>query len=274
MAVYLSPGVFPREIDLSVLPTAVGPLRPAFIGTAKRGPLNSPVYITTSQQALDTFGEPFPESYLMYAVLAYLEEGNQCYVVRVGVEYEEGQDEALSSVAISTDGSKQYGWGRIPLFTGIDYGKIYLRAITPTSPLTTTTSGYTTAVYTNVTYNITDGAPNIDLNISGTYTGATDDNYLIVITGSPNYTEAAPVEGATYEIYNNSGFVSQGTLTSAMHDGTSDPIDLGNGLSAYVQVNSGSLNANDTFTFSVTADNTEFAFTVEGISDTDRKSVV
>lgn len=268
MAVYLSPGVFPREIDLSVLPTAVGPLRPAFIGTAKRGPLNSPVYITTSQQALDTFGEPFPESYLMYAVLAYLEEGNQCYVVRVGVEYEEGQDEALSSVAISTDGSKQYGWGRIPLFTGIDYGKIYLRAITPTSPLTTTTSGYTTAVYTNVTYNITDGAPNIDLNISGTYTGATDDNYLIVITGSPNYTEAAPVEGATYEIYNNSGFVSQGTLTSAMHDGTSDSIDLGNGLSAYVQVNSGSLNANDTFTFSATADNTEFAFTVEGISDT------
>ena len=40
MAVYLSPGVFPREIDLSVLPAAVGPLRPAFVGTANKGPIN------------------------------------------------------------------------------------------------------------------------------------------------------------------------------------------------------------------------------------------
>lgn len=264
MAVYLSPGVFPREIDLSVLPAAVGPLRPAFVGTAKRGPLNTPVYITTSQQALETFGEPFAESYLMYAVLAYLEEGNQCYVVRVGVEYEAGQDEALSSVAISTDGSKQYGWGRIPLFTGIDYGKIYLRAITEANPLKIRTADKSSVTYTNVTYRTTEGPPSVSMALSGTFTGDVDDSYLIVITGSPSVSSLAQVDGATYEIYNNSGFVAQGTLTEPLFDGVSGPIDIGSGLTGVITVASGALNANDTFTFTTTADNTAFAFAVEG----------
>ena len=74
MAVYLSPGVFPTEIDLSVLPSAVGPLRPAFIGTAKKGPLNEARLISTSQEAINVFGEPFPASYLMYAVLDTLKK--------------------------------------------------------------------------------------------------------------------------------------------------------------------------------------------------------
>ena len=89
MAVYLSPGVFPREIDLSVLPTAIGPLRPGFIGSANKGPMNEPVLVTNATQAIETFGEPFSGSYLMYAVMAYMEQGNAAYVMRVGVECEQ-----------------------------------------------------------------------------------------------------------------------------------------------------------------------------------------
>jgi len=147
MAVYLSPGVFPREIDLSVLPAAVGPLRPAFVGTANKGPINTPVFITSAQQALDTFGEPFPQSYLMYAVLAYLEEGNQCYIVRAAVEYEVGGDAELNQIAIATDGSKSYGWGRIPVFTGIDFGRIELAPINDANPLSIHSSSVSAVDY-------------------------------------------------------------------------------------------------------------------------------
>lgn len=267
MAVYLSPGVFPREIDLSVLPAAVGPLRPAFVGTAKRGPLNTPVYISSSQQALDTFGEPFAESYLMYAVLAYLEEGNQCYVVRVGVEYEVGQDEPLSSVAISTDGSKNYGWGRVPVFTGIDYGKIDLRPIDATNPIDFHLSSLSTPEYTNVNYSPTDGPPTAALTLTGPYLGSADDNYLIVITSDPVGASTEEIDGATYEVYNNGGLVTSGTLTDTNHDGTSDSfdIDAASGLSGVITVTLGTLNINDTFTFQAIANNCEFEFSVEGV---------
>ena len=76
MAVFLSPGVFVREVDLSATaPQGIGSLTPAFIGTADKGPVNEPIFVTNAQQAIDAFGEPFPESFLMYGVLAYFEEG-------------------------------------------------------------------------------------------------------------------------------------------------------------------------------------------------------
>src|SRR4051812_704599 len=134
MAVYLSPGVFPTEIDLSVLPTASGPLRPAFIGTAKKGPMNQAIFISGAAQAIEIFGEPFPESYLMYAVLTFLEEGNQCYIMRVGIECRLGQDPALDQVCIDTSGGRGKGWGRIPIFSGIDFGRINLRTVSQQAP--------------------------------------------------------------------------------------------------------------------------------------------
>lgn len=263
MSVYLSPGVFPREIDLSVLPAAVGPLRPAFVGTAKRGPLNTPTYITSPQQAIDTFGEPFVESYLMYNVLAYLEEGNQCYVIRVGVEFEDGQDTALSSVAISTDGSKAHGWGRVPLFTGIDYGRIRLREVTSASPATFHAASSTSPVYTDVVLSSTNGPTSALMTISGSYTGAIDDSYLVVITGAPTLSAGEPVEGATYEVYNNAGFLTSGTLTDPAHDGVSQSVSLGNGISFQITVEAGELDTNDTFTFKVVPDNRKFSVSVE-----------
>ena len=273
MAVYLSPGVFPREIDLSVLPAAVGPLRPAFVGTAQRGPLNTPTYITTAQQALDTFGEPFVESYLMYAVLAYLEEGNQCYVVRVGVEYEEGLDEALSSVAISADGSKEFGWGRLGLFTGIDYGRINLRPVTAENPLVfhnayvTSETGLNQADYKDAVFSLTDGATDAELNISGTFTGAEEDSYLLVITGAPtSVTPGLQIEGATYSIYNKAGLVTEGTFTELTASGISGQFTIGAGLTGVVTLNSGVLDVNDTFTFYAYPNNRRFTISVEGVN--------
>ena len=271
MAVYLSPGVFPREIDLSVLPTAIGPLRPAFIGTAKKGPLNEPRLITNATQALETFGEPFTESYLMYAVLAYLEEGNAAYVMRVGVEREEGQPPELSDVCIDTSGGRVQGWGRIPLFTGIDYGRINLRKVGDgtgnAQPLVFHDASVSAVLYNDVDLSSTNGPTSASGVVTGTYTGEVDDSWVMVITGAPDLSAAEPIVGATYEIIRNSDgvTVAQGVLDDSNHDGTSDPISIGSGLSVTVSVASGELDTNDTFTWSAEPDNREFDVSVEGV---------
>jgi hypothetical protein len=271
MAVYLSPGVFPREIDLSVLPTAVGPLRPAFIGTAKKGPLNEAVFITTAQQALDTFGEPFVESYLMYAVLAYLEEGSGCYVMRVGVVCEEGQPEELSSICIDNSGARGKGWGRIPLFTGIDYGRINLREVNSDNPLVFHAASVTDIEFNDVEVSTTDGATSATLNVVGTYTGDVDDSFVMIITGAPTASDEASVEGATFQIIRNSDgeVVAEGTLDDSDFNGTSQAIDLGNGLTVQVVVSAGVIAENDTFSFKVAPDNRKFTISVEGATGTE-----
>jgi len=271
MAVYLSPGVFPREIDLSVIPTAIGPLRPAFIGTANKGPVNEAVLITNSQQAIDTFGEPFPESYLMYAVLAYLEEGNQCYVMRVGVECAEGQGTELSSICIDTTGGRGAGWGRIPLFQGIDFGRINLREVGDgvgdnPEPLVFHAASVSAVDYRDVDVSSTFGATAATLNITGTYTGDIDDSWVMIITSAPNLSDNAPVAGAGYQIVRNSDgqIVAEGTLDDPGDNGQSSFIPIGDGLSVQVEVTSGVLDENDTFTWSAAPDNRDFSVSVEG----------
>ena len=268
MAVYLSPGVFPREIDLSVLPTAIGPLRPAFIGTAKKGPMNQAVFIANSQMAVDTFGQPFPESYLMYAVLAYLEEGNQCYIMRIGVECEAGQPEALDAICVDTSGARSNGWGRIPVFTGIDYGRINLREIGDgigenAAPITFHDASTGTPRYNDVNITNTSGDPtDATLTITGTYTGSVDDSFIMIILSAPT---TGPLDGAGYQIIRNSdgATVAQSALVDA-GGGVSTSISIGTGLSISVVVASGDLDENDTFSFEVVTNNRVFSVAVEG----------
>lgn len=271
MAVFLSPGVFPREIDLSALPTSIGPLRPGFIGTANKGPLNEPTLVTNSTQYIDTFGEPFPESYLGYAVLAYLEEGNACFVMRVGVECETGQASALSDVCIDTSGSRGSGWGRVPLFTGIDYGRINLREVGDGTddnpePLVFHDSAIENIDYNDVDVSTTDGATTATLNTSGTYTGSIDDSYVMIITSPPNLSDEASVDGAEYQIIRNSDgeIVAEGELQDDAADGTSRFIPIEDGFSVQVVVTAGVLDTNDTFTWTVKPDNRDFTILVDG----------
>lgn len=271
MAVFLSPGVFPREIDLSVLPTSLGPLRPAFIGTATKGPMNTPVLVTSAQQYVDTFGPPSPTSYLGYGVLAFLEEGNQAYVMRVGVECADGQASGLSSVCIDTSGARGKGWGRLPLFKGIDYGRINLRAVTASNPITFHASSTGTVDYDDVSVSSTDGPTTATLGILGTYTGAIDDSFTLVITSDPDVSAGSSVGGAGFEVVRNSDgqTLASGELSDSGADGISNYIDLGNGLSIRVEVTAGVLEENDAFHFNVVPDNRSFKVAVEGDTPTE-----
>ena len=270
MAVFLSPGVFTNEIDLSALPSSDSPMRAAFIGTAKRGPLNTPVLLTSAQQGIDTFGEPFGESHLMYAILAFFENGGQCYAMRVGVEYEEGQVDELSAIAIDNSGTRGKGWGRLPLFSGIDYGKINLRAIDSSNPITFHAASVGSVVYNDADTSTTHGATNATLNVTGTYTGTIDESYIMVITNPPTVSSGAAADGATFQVIKNStgDIVAEGSLVDNDYNGTSQSISIGDGLSAQVVVTSGTLDTNDTFTFSAFTDNRKFTISVDGGAET------
>lgn len=266
MAVFLSPGVFTREVDLSVLPTSIGALRPAFVGTAKKGPMNRPVLITNATQAVETFGEPFTESYLMYAVLAYLEEGNECYVVRVGVECAEGQVSGLADVCIDTSGANVEGWGRIPVFTGIDFGRISLREVSTEEPYEFHDASVDNITYNDADSSTTHGATAATLSVTGTYTGDTDDAFTVLITSDPDLSSAAAIDGAEFQVIKNSSgeIVAEGELDEAVL-GESQVISIGDGLSIQVIVTSGVLATNDTFTFTAAPDNRDFLFAVENV---------
>lgn len=270
MAVFLSPGVFIREVDLSVLPTSAGALRPAFIGTAKKGPMNTPTLIASAAQYIDVFGEPFPGSYLGYSVLAYMEEGSECYVTRVGIEKEVGQDAELDDIVIDTSGDKVEGWGRIPLFTGIDYGRINLREVTADNPAIFHAPSVNNIEYNDADSSSSHGDTVATLAITGTYTGDIDDAFTVVITSDPDLSSGAKLDGASFEVVRASDgdIAASGTLSETIL-GQSQPISVGQGLSLIIHVTSGVLGTNDTFTFTVVPDNRKFQLSVEGTTGTE-----
>lgn len=267
MPVYLSPGVYPREIDLSIIPTAVGALTPAFIGTAKKGAIQTPTFVSNSQQFIDTFGNPFPESYLGYAVLAYFEEGNRAWILRVGVECSEGQPDELASICIDTSGQRGHGWGRIPVFSGIDFGRICTRVFDASVPLSFHKALVSEISYRQVYIPTGHSATSATLLFADTrgYTGPQDDSFTMLITSDVSATSSSTIEGATYEIVRNSdGYVVLvGTLTESA-PGLSTEIDAGDGLTFQVQVTGlEPVRNNDTFTFVVRPDNRTFSFNVD-----------
>jgi len=271
MAVYLSPGVYPREIDLSLLATGVGPVRPVFIGTAQKGPMNTPTLITSSAQYIDVFGEPFPESYLGYAVLAYFEKGVECFVERVGVEAEDGQVEDLASIAIDTSGARIEGWGRIPVFTGIDFGKIQLRTPSAEEPFAFHVASVDNIDYSDIAID-SSGSATATLSFTGSglsdaYTGSIDDSFVVLITTNPDQTGGSVLDGAEFTITQNStgDVIESGTIVESVTPGESEPIDVGDtGLSfSIVVTGSIPIGEGDTFTFEAHPDNLTFGFNVD-----------
>lgn len=268
MAVYLSPGVFVNEIDLSAFASQGSDVIPAFVGTAQKGPINDPQLITTAEQFVEVFGEPFSDSFLGYAVLAFLEEGTSCWVNRVVVECEDGQPTELSTTCVDVSGAKEQGWARIPLFSGVDFGRICTKVLSSDDPLVFHAASTTTPIFTDVEESSSDGATAASMALSGTYTGAIDDSFIVLITGAPT---SGVLDGATYDVLRNSDgeTVSSGTLVDA-GGGISSSFAIGSGdeasgLTAVITVSGSSpLESGDHIVFNAAPDNRTFAFAVEG----------
>lgn len=277
MPTFASPGVVTRELDLSLLAANNSTIVPAFIGTAVKGPLNTPTQITTAEQYIEIFGQPSPEANMGYSVIAFLEEGNSAWVMRVGVECSDGQVEDLADVCIDTSGTKIQGWGRVPVFAGIDFGRINLRVPTTAAPLAFHTDSVTDIDYNDADVSVTDGATVATLSfvgsdLSDTYTGAIDDSFTVLITGDPD--SGSVLNMAAYELIRNSdgSIIGSGLLVESATLGISEPVAVGSGdddsgLIFRVEVTGTSpLEQNDTFTFVVAPDNLAFMIEVEGVA--------
>jgi len=82
MAFYMSPGVYPRELDLSTIAPAVSTTVAALVGYSKKGTLDVNL-VTNKQQFIQEYGEPTPGNYFHYTALAFLENGSRLYCKRV-----------------------------------------------------------------------------------------------------------------------------------------------------------------------------------------------
>ena len=87
MSVFLSPGVFTREIDLSLYIPNLSTTAYGVVGLASKGPINEPMYITDPVQFSATFGDPADPTIefqpAVYSALQYLHTGRQLWFVRV-----------------------------------------------------------------------------------------------------------------------------------------------------------------------------------------------
>lgn len=97
--VYLSPGVYVKEKDISNIVPNIATTTCGLVGYSAQGNVDDIVLITTGQQFVKEYGTPVPGNYFHYTALAFLEKGNKLYCQRVhnGAKY--------GGVKIMQDGS-------------------------------------------------------------------------------------------------------------------------------------------------------------------------
>ena len=84
MPSYLSPGIYPREIDFSFYVKQISTSACAMVGVAERGPINEPVLVTSWEQYLKNFGGYLAAGYLTYAARAFFDNGGSVlWVTRI-----------------------------------------------------------------------------------------------------------------------------------------------------------------------------------------------
>jgi len=83
MPTYLSPGIYPREIDFSYYVKQLSTSACGMIGLAERGPLHQATLVTSWEQFLRAFGGYIAAGYLAYAARAFFDNGGSVlWVVR------------------------------------------------------------------------------------------------------------------------------------------------------------------------------------------------
>jgi uncharacterized protein len=112
MSFGISAGVYTKEIDLSNIIPNISTTTGALVGYSTKGDINQIRLITNTQQFINEYGEPIPGNYFHYTALAFLENGNRLYCLRVvnaakygGVEIkysESGESNVAIAAGVST----------------------------------------------------------------------------------------------------------------------------------------------------------------------------
>ena len=103
MPEYLAPGVYVEEVSSGIKPIeGVGTSTGAFVGRARKGPINIPQLVTNPTQFSTIFGSLHPAFNLGYGVANFFGEGGtRCYVVRVFKHSSQDQDADRANVTLS-----------------------------------------------------------------------------------------------------------------------------------------------------------------------------
>jgi len=143
--IIISPGVYSRELDLSLYVPQLAQSILGLVTTASKGPTNEITLITDENALISTFGIPSAEHLGIYAAIMYLRRGRQLKVIRVadydqtaeGVIRNDGDTaDAVAMSALSTG-----SWGNntsVVVSAGTDAG---------TYRITVLYNGGTTEVY-------------------------------------------------------------------------------------------------------------------------------
>ncbi len=78
------PGIYTSETDLSYYASNSSATTVGMVGTANRGPINSPQLISTPEEFIRIFGAPDVNSFGSYAAIEYLRNGSNLWYSRVG----------------------------------------------------------------------------------------------------------------------------------------------------------------------------------------------
>ena len=83
MGFYVSPGVYVREKDISEIVPNIATTSCALVGFSRKGSTKEIKLITNTRQFIEEYGYPVPGEYFHYTALAFLENGNTLYCLRV-----------------------------------------------------------------------------------------------------------------------------------------------------------------------------------------------
>jgi hypothetical protein len=108
--VFVSPGVYTSEVDLSFVSQSVGVTTLGIVGETLKGPAFEPIFIRNFDEFTEFFGGTSPEKFIntqipkyeaSYIAKAYLQQSNQLFVTRIlGLSgYDAGPSWSISTVA-------------------------------------------------------------------------------------------------------------------------------------------------------------------------------
>ena len=230
--VFVSPGVYTSERDLSFVAQSVGVTTLGLVGETLTGPAFEPIFITNYDDFESYFGGTIPEKFvntqipkyeLAYIAKSYLQQSNQLFVTRVlGLSgYDAGSSWSITTIA-NVDGSTV----GLSVSTGTTYSVTFTGTTGGTA--ITYTSSFPSIIQTGNTYTQYNGGVSTittDLynqiqtiiNNSGTTSGASA--YIFGTVSTSDYNSLLPGYTAQTNVYNVSGLsVYDADFTSPSDD--------------------------------------------------------
>lgn len=134
----VSPGVFTNERDLSFLPTGIASIGAALVGPTTKGPAFVPTILTNYEDFKAMFGGASDDTYMSFAVKAYLQSAATVTVLRIVTE---GGFKASGTVQLFLSGSDTLIGVIMPTTTvGVTQGTDYAASTASGAGMTDTNS--------------------------------------------------------------------------------------------------------------------------------------